>query len=431
MSQMELAKELDKKFPSLKEDFEIPTFKSAGIKDSDEQLIYLCGNSLGLMPRAVRDAINKDLDAWQSLAVLGHGKRPDGSNGWMEAVEEANPILAELVGAKEDEVAFTGTLTSNLNQLLDTFYRPEGERVKLLFEDKAFPSDNYCFQNQARLKGQNPDEVLIRVEPRAGEAFLRNEDIVEIIEKQGHEVAVCIFSGIQYYTGQKFDIPAITAAARKAGCIVGWDLAHATGNVPLKLHDWGADFAVGCSYKYLNGGSGNMGFLFVNNRHFGDEELARPAGWWGVGLDTRFKMEWEFRPIRGARGFCQSCPNWAAAPCIVPSLKLFRKAGGIEQLQARSKSLTGLFDKMLRASSHFGKDFELLTPSDPDQRGSQLTLLFRPGIMPIVFDELVKAGIVGDERNPDAIRLAPTALYNTHVEVVRTVETLERILSNL
>lgn len=431
MSQIELAKELDKQFPSLQEEFEIPTFKSAGISDSDDKIIYLCGNSLGLMPRAVRDAVNKDLDAWKGLAALGHGKRPDGSFGWMQAVEEANPILAKLIGANENEVAFTGTLTSNLNQLLDTFYRPKGERVKLLFEDKAFPSDNYCFQNQAKLKGLNPDDVLIRATPRDGELTLRNEDILDIIEKQGHEIAVCIFSGIQYYSGQKFDVAAITAAARKAGCIVGWDLAHATGNVPLKLHEWGADFAVGCSYKYLNAGSGNMGFLFVNDRHFTGEQIPRPAGWWGVGLDTRFKMEWEYNPIQGAKGFCQSCPNWAAAPCLVPSLKLFEKAGGIDKLRDRSLSLTGLFDTLLRASSHFGKDFSIITPSDPDQRGSQLTLLFRSGIMPTVFSELVKAGIVGDERNPDAIRLAPTALYNTHVEVVKTVEILDRILGDL
>lgn len=431
---MDSAVALDKKYPSFQEEFEVPTFKSAHISDLEEKLIYLCGNSLGLMPKAVRDSINKDLDAWQGLAALGHVERPDGSRGWMSAVEEANPILAKLLGAQENEVAFTGTLTSNLNQLLDTFYRPSGKRVKLIFEDKAFPSDSYCFQNQAKLRGFNPDEVLIRVAPRAGEPTLRTEDILKTIEEYGEETAICIFSGIQYYTGQKFDMEAITAAAKKAGCIVGWDLAHATGNVVLKLHDWGADFAVGCSYKYLNAGSGNMGYLFVHDRHFQSAEpRARPAGWWGVDLKTRFKMEYEYDPIKGATGFCQSCPNWAAGPCIVPGLKLFERAGGIEKLAERSRSLTGLFYELLTKSEHYGKakQFEIITPSDPEQRGSQLTLLFRPGIMQTVFSELVKAGIIGDERNPDAIRLAPTALYNTHVEVVKTVDTLNRILSSL
>lgn len=426
------AQELDERFPSLRDEFCHPTHKSLGLSSEEKQGTYLCGNSLGLMPKGTREALNHEMDIWAGKGVEGHFTRPDGSNGWVDQDDPLMPKLAKIVGGKDTEVALTGTLTGNLNNLLTTFYRPHGKRTKLLFEAKAFPSDNYCFQSQVRFHDLDPERELIRAFPREGEHTLRTEDILALIDEHGDEVAVVIFSGIQYYTGQKFDMARITAHAHSKGCIVGWDLAHAVGNVVLRLHDWDVDFAAFCSYKYLNCGPGQLGGLFVHER-FHHDNRPRPAGWFGVSMDTRFDMEYQFKPIIGARSWNQSCTNWTAAPSLKESLKLFERAGWLEGLAPRSRSLGDFLQELLVSSPFYNqaRGFSIITPLDPEERGSQISILFTPGLMEPVFNALQRQAIIGDERKPDVLRIAPTALYNTHVDVWVCVDAINRALEQL
>lgn len=389
------------------------------------------------MPRAARSLVNAELDAWAGEGVIGHHKRFDGKDPWVTNDDPVSARLAKLVfGCMPSEISYTGTLTSNLNSMLQAFYRPKGSRYKIMCEAKSFPSDLYSFQNQVRLHGYKSEDALVLLEPREGEDTLRTDDIISIINQEGPSLAVVCLPGIQFYTGQYFDIPKITAASKAAGAVSGWDLAHASGNVPLELHDWGVDFAVFCSYKYLNSGPGNMGGIFVHSElseRFKDQP--RPAGWWGVDLGTRFHMEPEFVPAQGARGFAQSNMNLFGPPCMHASLDILEAAGGIEGLTERRRSLVGFLEANLRNSKHYSKKFHIMTENLGDnERGCQLSIKFVCGdesLMLRVVEELTKKGIIGDERKPNVLRWAPTPLYNTHHDVQHAATELEKILDKL
>lgn len=459
LDSIEHARALDKKYPSHAHLFAIPTLRSLNLPaitdaDADAQSIYFCGNSLGLMPKSTAAAVNAELQAWQDQGVVSHFRRPDGREPWVSIDDPVGPLLAPVLGAKDvSEVAIMNTLTGNLHTMLSAFYKPDPKgRYKILYEAKAFPSDTYAFQGQVQLHGFEPEDALIALAPREseGEYTLRTEDILKTIEEHGDQIAVVMFSGIQFYTGQLFDIEAITKAGKAKGCIVGWDLAHAVGNVPLSLHDWGVDFAVFCSYKYLNSGPGSIGGVFVHsdavlpNRGNGSSSGARLAGWWGNNPATRFAMLDRFDPIPGAAGFRMSNPSVLNTVCIYESLKTYAAAGGMEPLRARSLSLTGYLFALLESlpsytpladhKSSTKKGFTIITPSDPLQRGAQLSLLFLPpgsGTMQAVFAALDERGIISDERQPDVIRLAPNHFYNTHEEVLTVVKVIDSILKGL
>ncbi|KIP09114.1 hypothetical protein PHLGIDRAFT_126566 [Phlebiopsis gigantea 11061_1 CR5-6] len=436
-----------------RDEFVIPTnrsMKASRVPDSllDDTCTYLCGNSLGILPKRSRQLVQEELEVWGTRGVEGHFDHPY-DRSWMYIADTVHPILADMVGAGESEVACMGTLTANLHLMINTFYKPTTERYKLLCEAKAFPSDQYAFATQVARHGYDPAEAIIELSPRPGEFTLREEDILDVIAKEGNTIALVLFSGVQYYTGQWFPMENITKAAKAQGCICGWDLAHAIGNVPLSLHDWNVDFAVWCTYKYLNSGPGGIGGLYVHERW-----ASKPtefAGWWGHDPHTRFAMPPQFSAIPGAQGFQQSNPSVLATVSLLGSLQVFRAAGGMAPLRARSLRLTGHLEHLLHqskfwiapdvagqieqedaASAVFG--FTIITPRDPASRGSQLSLVFLPTggrTMPKVMGGLAERGVVGDSRKPDVIRLAPCALYNTFEEVERGVAVLEDVLGEL
>ncbi|KAF8636481.1 hypothetical protein AX17_003296 [Amanita inopinata Kibby_2008] len=401
--------------------------------DPQAKCHYLCGNSLGLMSKRSRALVQQELDAWASRAVLGHFSHPE-DRPWATYADAVTPLLAELVGAKESEVACMGTLTANLHLMMNSFYKPTPQRFKILCEAKAFPSDQYAFASQALAHGFDPATAVLEVSPRKGEHTLRQEDILDVIAREGDSIALVIFSGVQYYTGQWFPMELVTRAAKAKGCVCGWDLAHAAGNVPLSLHDWDVDFAVWCTYKYLNSGPGGIAGLFMHEK-WNNAKRPELAGWWGHELSTRFNMPPTFSPIPGAKGYQQSNPCILALASLLGSLQIFKQVGMMGPIRERSLQLTNALDLSLRQSKYFipqgqassrshhplGKlGFTIITPSDPASRGAQLSLLFfPPSIMQKVFDYLCRNGVIGDERKPDVIRLAPNALYNTIIDCER------------
>ena len=390
--------------------------------------IYLCGNSLGPQPRSAPAAIENELAAWRERAVEGWWTGPEG--GWLGFHRRVEADLEAIVGARPGEVTVANALTVNLHLLMASFYRPEGRRRKVIMEAGAFPSDQHAVAGQVRWHGLDPEECIIEVSPREGEYTLRTEDITDAIAEAGDELALVLWSGIHYYTGQFFDIKSIAAAGAAAGARVGVDGAHAVGNVPLRLHDWGVDFAVWCSYKYLNGGPGAPGGLFVHERHAEDETLPRLAGWWGHRESDRFAMRKEFRPERGAAGWqVSTVPVLGMAP-LTASLPLFAEAGGIEALRVHSLELTA----RLYAGISQIPGLTIITPEDPAARGAQLSV-YVPGHRPKLEEELSAAGLVIDYREDNlggssggVLRLAPAPLYATEEEVDRAVTVLERVL---
>jgi len=332
------------------------------------ELVYLCGHSLGAQPTLATDYVEEILRDWRSLGVDGHfvARHP-----WMTYPDRLAPALARLVGASPQEVVAMNTLTVNLHLLLVSFYRPAGERTALLVERHAFPSDRYAVESQVLFHGLDPARDLIEIAPRNGEACLRTEDIVALLEREGARIATVLLPGVQYLTGQALDIGTITAAGHRAGCIVGWDLAHAIGNVELHLHDAGADFAVWCHYKYLNGGPGAVGGAFVHERHGSRDDLPRLAGWWGHEKATRFEMGPEFRPSEGASGWQLSTPPVLAIAPLAASLEHFETVG-LAALRQKSVALTGYFESLVQA--RLGEQVAILTPADPDARGAALSL---------------------------------------------------------
>ena len=402
----------------LRDAFRIPTRA-----DGTEQ-VYLCGHSLGLQPKAVASIVQEELESWARRAVDGHF---ESARPWLNYHERFAPSLARLVGAQPLEVVAMNTLTVNLHLMLATFYRPTRERSKILIEKHAFSSDLYAVASQVRLHGFDPATAVLEIAPRAGEEAVRTEDVLALIEREGAQIATVMLPGVQYLNGQRFDLQAIAQQARRAGCRVGFDLAHAIGNVPLELHDSGADFAVWCHYKYLNAGPGAIAGCFVHERHARDSDLVRLAGWWGHDKSSRFQMPHDFQPLPGAEGWqISNLPILAAAP-LLASLPLF-DAAGLPALRAKSLRLTGYLESLLRAQ--LADAATILTPSDPEARGCQLSLRLRrsPAEAHKVFDALAAAGFTGDWREPDVIRVAPVPLYNTFVEVWEFAATLGRLL---
>ncbi|TDL27356.1 kynureninase, partial [Rickenella mellea] len=418
----------------------------------DEPCTYLCGNSLGALPKLAKQRVEEELQTWGNTAVEAHFTHPLG-RPWMNMVDLVNPLLAELLGAQPNEVACMGTLTANLHLMMASFYRPTQARHKILCEARAFPSDQYAFASQAASHGYDPREAVLELSPREGEYTLRVDDIMKVIKEQGKEIALVIFSGVQYYTGQVFPMEDITKAAHAQGCVCAWDLAHAIGNVPLALHDWGVDFAVYCTYKYLNSGPGGIGGLFIHEK-WADSEKPKQAGWWGQDPETRFLMPPTFTPIRGAQGFQQSNPSVLALAALLGSLQVFKQAGMIPALRKRALGLTSKLANLLiksrwyvpagevnklypESSSGDTKQtskpaFTIITPLDPEERGTQLSLLFLPtDLMPIIFKGLMARGVVGDMREPGLIRLSPIALYNTDKDVETAARSLDEVFGEI
>ncbi|KAI6045399.1 pyridoxal phosphate-dependent transferase [Pisolithus marmoratus] len=426
------------------DEFAIPTYKDIGAQVPEEiasqRCTYLCGNSLGPLAKRSKFLIQEELCVWATRAVEGHFDHPHGRE-WMNIADTVTPLLADLVGAKDKEIACMGTLTANLHLMMSAFYKPTPNRYKILCEGKAFPSDQYAFASQALFHGYDPKDAIVELFPREGEFTLRSSDILDVIAKQGSSIALVIFSGVQYYTGQWFPMKEITETAKGQGCICGWDLAHAIGNVPLSLHDWDVDFAVWCSYKYLNSGPGGIGGLFVHEKWESDK-TPQFAGWWGHDPATRFEMPPEFSPKPGAQGFQQSNPSVLATVSLLGSLRVFEQVGMMRPLRERSVSLTAHLEVVLRqtgfyvspheAAKHSPHDpprFTIITPEERESRGAQLSLLFLPtksDVMEKVLDYLKSAGVIGDERRPDVIRLTPAPLYNTTKDCERAAEVLKK-----
>jgi kynureninase len=390
-----------------------------------QDAIYFCGNSLGLQPKSAQMYIDNEMYKWANLAVEGHFK---GEEPWFNYHRLLTAGSARVVGALESEVVVMNQLTVNLHLMLVSFYRPQGRRIKVIMEGGAFPSDQYALETQVKFHGYAPEEAIIELFPREGEHTLRTEDILESINACGDELALVLMGGINYYTGQVYDMQAITRAGHDARAVVGFDLAHAAGNIPVKLHDWGVDFAVWCSYKYLNSGPGGTSGVFVHERHGHSPELPRFAGWWGHDAGERFQMKKGFIPMPGAEGWQVS--NAQILPMAVhrASLELFDEAG-MENLRAKSKKLTGYLEYLID-DVHVGKEvLEVITPRDPEARGCQISMLVKKNAREL-FNKLMEAGIIVDFREPSVIRVAPTPLYNSFEEVYRFSEVLHECLQN-
>ena len=391
-------------------------------QQNGKPFIYLCGNSLGLQPKVAREVLEVQLNNWQNLAVEGWF---DGDSPWMFYHKELKRLMVPIVGAKPAEVCPMNTLTVNLHLLMVSFYQPKAKKYKIIMEAGAFPSDQYAIESQVRFHGFDPADAIIEVKPRDGEYTLRTEDIVKMIEDNADEIALVLFGGINYFTGQWFDMPAITKAGHKIGAIVGFDLAHAAGNVPLQLHDWDIDFACWCSYKYQNAGPGGISGIFVHEKHFADSSLNRFAGWWGYKEEQRFKMEKGFIPELGADGWQVSCTQVMPMALHHASLQLFEKAGFIDALRTKSKTLTSyLFYIINQINTSLGEEqFKIITPQTEEDRGAQVSIIAKADGKRI-FDALVAQNVLGDWREPNVIRLSPVPMYNSFEDVFRTGELL-------
>ncbi|MBU6428326.1 MAG: kynureninase [Cyanobacteria bacterium REEB65] len=405
------ARKLDDQFPSWRDRFHLP-------QGSDGQpAIYLCGHSLGLEPKATRTMVEAELDRWAQRGVHGHF---EGEAPWYSYHESLSAPMADIVGARASEVVLMNSLTTNLHLLMVSFYRPTADRYQILTEADAFPSDRFALESQVRFHGHDPRSALLSLSPRPGEDNLRTADILERIDSHGPAIALVLLSGVNFVTGQALDVAAITAAARKAGCLVGWDLAHAAGNVSLCLHDWDVDFAVWCTYKYLNCGPGAVGAAFVHDRHARRPDFPRFAGWWGHDPATRFAHKPEFLVQQGAAGWQLSNAPVLSMACARASLALFAEAG-MTQLRKRSERLSGYLLDLLSA---LPADFvEILTPKNPAEHGAQVSIRLRRDPRGAL-GALERAGVVADYREPGIIRLAPVPLYNTFEEVWRCSQIL-------
>ena len=411
---LEFARELDRQDPlrSYREQFHFPQHQGSDV-------LYFCGNSLGLQPKGVKDALLQELEHWQTYGVEGHFR---GEMPWMYYHKFLSAQTARLVGAQEEEVVVMNTLTTNLHLMMVSFYQPTSDRYKIVMEAGAFPSDQYAVESQVRFHGFAPEEAIVEVAPREGEETLRTEDIIETIERQGAQTALVLFAGVNYYTGQFFDVPEIAAAGRRVGARVGFDLAHAAGNLPLQLHDSKADFAVWCSYKYLNSGPGGPSGVFVHERHAHAPELPRFAGWWGHDESQRFFMRKGFVPMRGAAGWQLSNAQIFSFAAHKASLDLFDEVG-MPALREKSLLLTGYLEFLLQELNRAQPRYRVITPTDPADRGCQLSILTGSDGKEL-FDHLSANGAVCDWREPNVIRVAPVPLYNSFEDVWRLAELL-------
>lgn len=396
-----------------------------GEPSNNEDSVYLCGNSLGLEPKETRVLVLEELDKWARRGVIGH--HDDSARPWVSIDETVVGKSATVVGAFRHEVAIMNTLTVNVHLLMVPFYCPTATRFKIVIEGRSFPSDHYAVSSQIRMHGYDPATALIELNPREGELTLRDEDIVAAINKDGDSIALVLLSGVQFYTGQYFNIPLITEAAHANGAIMGLDLAHAVGNVELKLHDWNVDFAAWCTYKYLNAGPGGIAGAFVHDRH---SKLDRPrfAGWWGVDPHTRFKMAYDTPFQDGVRGLQLSNPPVLQTVSLLASLNVFAEAT-MPALRQKSEKLTGYLEALLDAT--FGdKYFTIITPREKERRGAQLSLLLKSPVRPI-HDKLLSLGVVIDMREPNVLRVAPAPLYNSYTDVYRFIQTFKQVLAEL
>ncbi|BFZ55483.1 Kynureninase (L-kynurenine hydrolase) [Savitreella phatthalungensis] len=442
----------------LRDEFEFPTRETIGLEevptDLDTPLVYVCGNSLGLLPKRSRTYIAQELDVWSTRGVAGHFAHPHG-RPWKDVAETVVGSVCGLVGGADvSEVAVMGSLTANLHALLASFYRPVvGGRTKIICEAKAFPSDEYAFQSQCLLHGLDPAEHLLHITPRPHELTLRTDDILAFIDLHKDTAALLLLSGVQYYTGQLFDIPRITAFAKARGLIVGWDLAHAVGNVPLELHAWGVDFGVWCHYKYVNGGPGAIGGIFVHTdaRYpppaIDTTHQVRLAGWWGHNRHTRFAMPDVFDPEKGAWGYQLSNPSVLDCMALRGSLDVFDMTS-MDTLRAKSVAMSTMMLEVLQTSPYYrasvpspagdGDDgkitFAVISPMDVAERGAQLSIGFYPrekDAMMRAMSGLLKRGVIGDERKPEVIRIAPAPLYNTFVEAWKAATAVVEVVRDL
>ncbi len=386
-------------------------------KKNGKDVIYFCGNSLGLQTDSVEPAIQTELTSWREVAIGGfYG----GENPWLYYQEYLKPSLAKIVGCKEDEVTVMNTLTVNLHLLMLSFYRPTKDRFKIMMEAGAFPSDQYAVETLVRHFGLDPATAIIEIAAKEGEKILHTEDIVAAIELHGESLSLVMFGGINYYTGQLFDMRRITEAAHDVNAIAGFDLAHVVGNVPLQLHDWGVDFAVWCSYKYLNGGPGAVGGVYVNDYFSSDVRTPRLGGWWGNDEKTRFKMEKGFIPKTNAAGWNISTAQIFNTVSLKAALEMFDEAG-IEKIRAKSIQLTAYLEYLLHQLPNL--KFEIITPADAGSRGAQLSLYFTEKGKEI-HDKMIESGIIVDYREPGVIRVAPAPLYCSFGDVYAFYEIL-------
>jgi len=407
------AQQKDREDPlaSFRQQFHFPQHQG---KDS----LYFCGNSLGLLPRHTEAAIAQELKDWGELAIGGylHAKNP-----WMRYQDHFKTPLSKIAGCLEEEVTVMNALTVNLHLLLLTFYHPDTERYKIIMEAGAFPSDQYALETQVRWHGFDPAETIVEISPREGEKIIREEDILAAIEEHKENLALVLFGGINYYTGQLFDMKAITAAAHRAGAFAGFDLAHAAGNVSLQLHDWEVDFAVWCSYKYLNGGPGAVGGVYLHEKYARNKDLVRMGGWWGNDESTRFKMQKGFIAKPEANGWNLSTAQVFNMVALKASLELF-EAAGMPAILRKSRELTAYLAFLLQRLNNIR--FDILTPASPERRGAQLSLYFKERSKEI-HEKMIGAGIVVDYREPGVVRVAPAPLYNSFGDVYRLYLILE------
>ena len=412
------AQDLQDPLRSFRDRFFIP-------QHNGQPVVYFTGNSLGLQPRSCSVYVQQELDDWATLGVEGHFQA---KNPWMPYHEIFPKQLAAIVGCKEEEVVVMNQLTVNLHLLMVTFYRPTATRYKIICEGRAFPSDQYALESQARFHGFDPADAIVEVFPRENEHTLRTEDIIACIQEQGDAVALVLFGGVNYYTGQLFDMPAITRAAHTAGAMAGFDLAHAVGNVELQLHDWDVDFACWCSYKYLNSGPGGVAGVYIHNRHATDTSVPRFAGWWGYTKSTRFKMEKGFEAIPTAEGWQLSNAPILSMAAHKASLDIFTEAG-MEALHTKRKKLAAYLHFVLADINRDSAEklIEVITPADENARGCQVSMLMLQNGR-AVFDALTAAGVIADWREPNVIRVAPVPLYNSFEDIWRFGTIIRRIL---
>ena len=418
----EFAQSLDAKdeLRNYREEFYFP-------KVNGKQVIYFTGNSLGLQPKRTKAYVDEVMNDWANLAVEGHfyADKP-----WWDYQERFATPLSDIVGAKPSEVGVMNTLTVNLHLLMVSFYNPTPKKYKIICEEKAFPSDQYMFQSQVKFHGYDPKDAIVEIKRREGEANIRLEDILAKIDEVGSELALVLIGGVNYYTGQVFDMKTITAAGQKHGAYVGWDLAHAAGNIKLELHDWNVDFAAWCSYKYMNSGPGNASGFFVHEKHHNDKELKRFAGWYGHNKERRFKMEPDFDPVHGADGWqVSNLPILSLAPYLA-SVEMFAEVG-MDKLIAKRNLITSYLEFILHEIDKEleGADFEILTPSNQEERGCQLSVYLH-GQGRELFDRLMKNGVITDWREPNVIRLAPAPFYCSFEDMYEFGQILKQLILN-
>jgi kynureninase len=415
---LDCAKKLDQndELKSYRDQFYLPTFT--------KDVVYFTGNSLGLQPKSVKSFIKTELDDWAKWGVEGH---ENATNPWMPYHELLANKIAKIVGAKESEVAVTHSLTTNLHLLMVSFYRPIGKRNKILCEKKAFPSDQYALQSQVNFHNLDAKDTIIEIEPRKGEHVIRTEDVIAKIKELGDELCMVMIGGVNYFTGQVFDMKAITKAGHDVGAKVGFDLAHGVGNILLKLNEWNVDFAAWCSYKYLNSGPGGVSGYYINEKHVSNSEIPRFAGWWGHNKDDRFKMPDQFSPIPTAESWQLSNAPVISMAVHLASLEIFDQVGMVK-LREKSIQLTNFLEFVINEINKKHKNcLEIITPKEITQRGCQLSIVAH-GSNKVLFNKLSKSGVVADWREPNVIRVAPVPLYNSFEDVCRFGEILQKAL---